>query len=196
MEGFLESQTQKHEESEKELIASGQIKCDDESGPEANYDSHMLYLISSFEDMLRKSFFVSLYSFFESVVLNECRARKSIKENIFLDLSDLAGQNDIDKAKTYFTKVLQLDFPRSTPEWGEIQNYKTLRNCVIHAQGRIDDMRAESDQKKLRIFVANKKTLSLREYQGEVIFKKGFCEEALVTIEKFLRSWLYPNNEK
>src|SRR5574341_1154816 len=191
MEESLEAEIQKHTESLKRLIDSGQIQYD-ESGPDTNYDSHMLDLISSFEDTLRQSFFVSLYSFFEHTFLDECRSRGNGDKSVRIGLSDLAGQNDIDKAKTYITKVLQLDFPSNLQEWDEIQNYKTLRNCIVHARGRIDDMKASSDQKKLRAFIARKRALSIWERQGEIVFRKGLCEEVLETIENFLHAWLYP----
>jgi hypothetical protein len=191
LESFMEIQAQKHEESLKELIASGQIGYDEESGPESNYDSHMLDLLSSFEDMLRKSFFVSLYSFLEATLINECRSQSGSNNNVSVSFNDFQGKNDIDKAKAYYTRVLQLNFPSNTPEWCEIQNYKTLRNCLVHAQGRVDGMKNKDDQAKLWKFIKHKKTLFLPHY-GIVIFEKGFCDEALVTIENFLRSWLYP----
>lgn len=71
---------------------------------------------------------------------------------------------------------------------------KTLRNCLVHARGQILNVKKSSDQKKLRAFVARKKTLSLseNEYFSEITIEEGFCEEVLETIKKFLREWLYP----
>ncbi len=192
MEQFLESETQKHRKSLEHLIASGQVYYDKETGVDQNYDSEMLNQIFSFKDTLRKSFFISLYSFLEFTMLQECRSRKNEDKTILLSLDDLAGQNGIDKAQTYFTKVLRLKSPSDTPEWSEIQNYKTLRNCIVHAGGRIEDIKTVSDQEKLKAFIArkaHKRTLWLSDYDG-VILDKGFCEKALATIEKFLQAWL------
>ncbi len=190
MEKFLEAETQKHTESLKDLIARGDINYDEETGPDSNYDSHMLDLLSAFKDQLRKSFFVGVFSFLESELLSECHHRKTQHKDILLSLNDLAGQNSVDKAVTYLTKVLRLDNPSKFPEWNEIQNYKKLRNCIVHAQGRVDQMKSESDSRTLKGYIDQKKTLSLT-LGEEVRLDKGFCEEALTTIGVFLRSWLY-----
>lgn len=190
MEKFLEDETQKHSESLKNLIAKGEIYYDGETGLESNYDSHRLDLLSAFKDRLRRSFFVSVFSFLESELLSECHYRKTQDKDILLNFNDLAGQSSIDKAVTYLTKVLRLDHPRKFPEWIEIQNYKILRNCIVHAQGRVDQMKLESDQRTLKGYIAQKKNLSFT-WGEEVSLDKGFCEEALTTIEAFLHLWLY-----
>jgi hypothetical protein len=77
MERFLEAETQTHAESLKKLIAKGEIYYDEETGLDSTYDSHRLDLLSTFKDKLRTSFFVSMFSFLESELVNECRYWKA-----------------------------------------------------------------------------------------------------------------------
>jgi len=129
---------------------------------------------------------VNLYSFFEAALVKECRNRKSSETP--LSFSDIAGQNDIDRAKTYLTKVVRIHFPSDAPEWQEIQNYRMLRNCIVHNQGKMEE---GARGQKLREYIARQKNLSL--YGDEVYFDKGFCEEAFETIRKFLLLLLFPS---
>ncbi|MBI4673519.1 MAG: hypothetical protein HY741_17845 [Chloroflexi bacterium] len=161
MEAFLESETQKLTADRQKKIESGEIQVYEDTGPEDSYESNMLDLIFSFKDTLRKSFFVSLFSFFEAELINECRKQKDKDMTILLTLNDLRGENSIDKVNVYFTKVLHSNFPSETPDWAEIQNYKTLRNCIVHAQSRLDNMKNKDDLEKLKAYIVRKKdTLS------------------------------------
>ncbi len=94
----------------------------------------------------------------------------------------------------------------SFPEWGEIEKYHKLRNCIVHNGGRLE--KKKDDEKDLRAFVRRKKKKLLLDsipwnyYEGdkvvmhpgfdeddqtdEVVFHKGFCEEVIQTISDFL----------
>ena len=140
-------------------------------------------MIRSFMSSQRSSFFVSLYSFLESSLVNECLARKT--EHTLLSFSDIAGRSEMDKARTYFTKVLGVRFPSDTTEWQEIQDYRRLRNCIVHNRGRLED----NSDPKLCNYVAGKN--SLRCIENEVLLEKEFCREAYETIRTFLRELIF-----
>ncbi len=143
--------------------------------------------LDAFTDILRRSFFISLYSFLEFKITEECRRRK--REEIPLELSDIAG-GGIDRAEIYFKKVLRVYFPSDTEEWKEIKKYKSLRNCLVHSGGRLDRPR---DQKELRKYVESKDTIEIK---GNTIrFGNDFCVEACETIKTFLLSALFSNRE-
>lgn len=63
--------------------------------------------IDGFANLLRSSFFVSLYSFLEPRLMKECQSRKGAHS-----LSDIRGHG-LDKFKKYFAKV-QIYFPGDT----------------------------------------------------------------------------------
>lgn len=82
MESFLESETQKHYESLEQKRATGQIYIDPETGSELDYDSDMIGLLLSFGETLRSSLFVSIYSFLEHTLLEECSSQKQRNDKI------------------------------------------------------------------------------------------------------------------
>ncbi|MBI4738819.1 hypothetical protein HY772_04620 [Candidatus Woesearchaeota archaeon] len=137
--------------------------------------------LSSFQEMFdvwQRSYFTTMYSFLESELIKECLHQKS--DNVLLTLADLSGQNEIDKVKIYFTKVLKIPFPSNTPEWQEIQNYRMLRNCIVHNRGRVDD----DKNRRLQDYITQQENLRLS--SGNVILSKSFCLEASNTIKTFL----------
>lgn len=157
--------------------------------------------IAELSGLLRSSFFVNLYSYFENKLISECRDRKT--DGILLDFDDIRGVDVIERVKKYFTKVLRVKFPDSTPEWEIIQNYRIIRNCIVHAQGRIDELRDKKERDKLQRFVHRNKNVSLvREQEdlialfrrnGEIYIHQGFCEEACNTIKAVLKMILFPS---
>ncbi len=188
MEEFLEEKAREHRERLSDIRLSKQDSPDaGQSSPEEDFEQIGLEMTEQFANLLRRSFFVSLYSYFESRLVKECRSRRA--DNVLLGYSDIAGQNEIDKAKIYFTKVLRERFPSDTTEWQEIQNYRLLRNCIVHNRGRLDEMRDIQAQKPLQEYIKRKPTLSLRD--EEVIIRRGFGEEAYRTVKDFLSLLLF-----
>lgn len=192
LDEFLDTENQKHKASLQKLEYKGRDIYSDDGQPsdEAGYDLYIIDRFQSFSAMLRSSFFVNIYSFFEIKLIEECSLRKS--EEIQLSLSELAGQDNIDKANIYFKKVLKLDFPSNTPEWEEIQNYQLLRNCIVHCQGRLDKIK-KLDHQKIRAYITRQEHISL---MGDYIdLSKEFCLEACTTIESFLQKMLFQNSK-
>jgi len=141
--------------------------------------------VGYFADVLRRSFFISLYEFLEFKLKEECRYRQRKKDDVLLSVSDISGSG-LNRVKIYFTKVLRIDFPANSTEWGKINGgYRQLRNCIIHKGSKV----AESE-KSLRGFIEREPGLSLHSDSGTVIIHKEFCKEVLDTVEKFV--WLLP----
>ncbi len=197
MEEFLEEEKKKEDKNiEKALseISSG----------DSEIAIMFLPKIFEFADMLRKSFFVTLYSFFESKLVQECRLRKN--NEIALTFDDIRAPDDIERVKKYFTKVLRSDFPSNSPEWETIQNYRVVRNCIVHAQGRIDELKDKKDREKLQRFVNKNGMISLSRNEedqiaffrnnGEIYIHRGFCEDACKTIGSFLIMVFFPDQEE
>jgi hypothetical protein len=117
--------------------------------------------IDGFANLLRSSFFVSLYSFLESRLKKECQSRKSA--HIAATLSDISGhKNELDRFKKYFAEVLQIYFPGDTTQWQEIQNYRVLRNCIVHTRGTLSDFKKKT--KRDCLYTLNKsQTYAFRE---------------------------------
>lgn len=142
--------------------------------------------IYDFLSLLRSSFFVSLYSYLESKLSNECRNSQQNDLNIKISLDDIQGAG-IRRAKTYLTKVLDTSFPFDTdPHWKQIHWYNKIRNCIVHNESKIAN-------KELKKFIDSSKNISYERAFGAdyIILGDNFCAEALSTISSFLRSLLY-----
>jgi hypothetical protein len=133
-----------------------------------------LNVIDDFANLLRSSFFVSLYSFLESRLMKECQSRTGA--DVTLSLSDIRG---LERIKKYFKKV-QIYFPSDTTQWQEIQNYKVLRNCIVHTRGRLSDF---GNAKQLEKYIRRKSGLHIS--GDEIFLNAAFCSEAFETVKGF-----------
>lgn len=131
-----------------------------------------LNMIDDFANLLRSSFFVSLYSFLELRLIQECQSRKSV--HISLSLPDIRGRNDLDRIQKYFAKVLQVYFPDDTTHWQEIQNYRVLRNCIVHNRGTLSGF---GEAKRLRDYI--ERNPELRISRDEVFLNCCFLRRSL-----------------
>jgi len=133
-----------------------------------------------FPNILRKSFLVSLYSFLEHWLLEQCYSRKG--DEISVNPLDVRGENSIDRARVYLTKILRIDFPVDSPEWAEIQNIRRLRNCIVHDNGRCD----QDKHAKLRNYVAQSSPILFLS-NNEVVVSSEYCQRAISTIGDFIK---------
>ena len=91
------------------------------------------------------------------------------------------GRNIIKKAERYLEKLVGISFPK-TPQWKEMEDYRKLRNCVVHNQGYLTP---SNDDKYLRdTYIPHHPYLSIQPgiYGDEVVFRQGFCESVIDTI--------------
>src|SRR5947207_1177248 len=172
MESFLE-QVDEHarirDADFRSRYLDNESTIDDDSGEENEPSDLTASWMRGFTSSLRSSFFVSLYSFLESSLANECRNLGS--ERTALLLNDISGRSFLDRVNTYYTKILGASFPDATPEWKEINDYRLLRNCIVHNRGFL----TENSDLKLRNFIGRKS--SLRLVEDEFYFEKEFCRE-------------------
>jgi len=93
------------------------------------------------------------------------------------------------QAMTFLIKVQRISFSLGkSAEWAKIQNYRILRNCIVHNEGKLNERTNSYD--KLKKYVECNPTLSLSKYGDEIILDRGFCEEMIDIVERFLLSVL------
>ena len=133
-----------------------------------------------FADLLRLSSAVSIYAFIEFHLMELCNLIQ--RKDVQLSISHIKGQNYIDKAKVYFSKVLCARFPSNSKEWQEIQIYRRIRNCIVHNGGEIKENTA--DRRAIEQFIkTNEGLVSITD--DRIFLTKGFCEKMLDTTQGF-----------
>jgi len=180
---FLDSEKKKYEERVNEL----ELQRDSEDEPiELQIADLELQGFPEFENTIFSSFFVMVYSYFESELMQYCRdlEKQNPKE---ISWSDISDQNILEKAKEYLTKVQKIEFPSNSPEWEKIRNFTNLRNCIVHNQGRVDNSFNEKQRVKLSKFIEGKNS-KIKLEDRKCVLDYEFCSDALEIIKKFLFS--------
>ncbi len=142
--------------------------------------------VGEFVNVMRSSFFVSLYSYLEAKLNNECRNSQQDNSQIKVLLDDIHGAG-INRAKTYLVKVLDTSFPfGNDTNWEQILWFNKIRNCIVHNEGKVRD-------KDLKRYLEAHPNLHYEMFFGDdyVILDDGFCENAIIVIGAFLKSLLH-----
>ena len=186
-----EEKVQKKLSKLKEEVRAGRIPFSNPFGPDYNdYESGIVndvvsYLpmleywsamVDGFADVLRKSFFVNLYGFWESQLFLFCNSLKNY--------DDAMSFENTEKFSPEHAKPLlrEIGFPLGARVWSDIKDYGILRNCIVHHNGWTDRMGKE--RKRIKDLIRSEQLL-LSLNGDKMIFNNGFCEKALDTINKY-----------
>lgn len=126
-----------------------------------------------FPGLQRRSALITLFSFFEHE-LNKLCSLFQTTEGFKLSLRDVAGSG-IERARTYLYKVASLDLDQPAAHWNEIRNIQSIRNVLVHVDGRLRSQEGV-DRTALRRY------LDACEYLGgetEVIIRAGYLKHVL-----------------
>ena len=93
----------------------------------------------------------------------------------------------LEKVEKYLIEEAKIQFPK-TPEWSEMDNYRQLRNCIVHSQGTLTLSRSDQFLKDTYVSL-NSQYLEISSgfYGDEVIFHQGFCELSITTVDTFFQ---------
>ncbi len=142
---FMKAAIKREKELTSKRIEEGASKLDPEKRDEyIDYFAEDYQKIGGvFEKLALESFVVMLYSRIESGMGSLCDALRRDKRNkdgiiINLRYSDLRANSNIEQAKSYMEKVLDIDLELGhSPEWQEIVALRIIRNAIIHENGEI-----------------------------------------------------------
>ena len=184
---------QKNTETFEKRINSGEIMLKDthQMPEEIANNEFWLGQFSEFENILLKSFFVAIYEFLESQLMQHCRYLEQQNKDIKPSLQDWRNKNNrisrIQQAIKYITEVQRIDFSlkKYPVEWKKIDNYGPLRNCIVHNEGSVDENFKKNQRNKLNEFIKWKDS-NLQFSNPYVVLTKKFCEDSLTTIWEFL----------
>lgn len=146
---------------------------------ELQYADYWSDTVDEFADILRKSFFINLYGFWESQLFPLCKSLKNYDDTM---PSPNPKEAYPSKAVNFFERI---NFPTGNEpktNWDIIYDYyRPLRNCLAHNNGEIS--RCGSRDTIERFISTKKPALSIK---GQiVVVNKEFCEESLETITQF-----------
>jgi len=161
-----------------------------ELGPKFNFEhNHYANLSNEFPNTLRRSAFISLWSYFENSLNVLCEVYE-FHRSLNVSYNEMKGKG-IDRSKLYLTKIIGLDFPTSS-NWDKIRKLQRIRNNIVHSYSELsnDDTRLLSDISSfpyLKLYhLPSKSIIEIEELFLESIIDvfESFYREILESIKK------------
>ncbi|MCW5887751.1 MAG: hypothetical protein KIT07_06470 [Anaerolineales bacterium] len=195
MEAFIEKENKAHEEGIKGIrskIERGEIIPSNDSdgmSVELEYDSWRLDRIEEFTRIFRQSFLVSLYSFLESTLCEHIRCDEPETKKHLKRIKKKEGGSNIELYLIYLEKVMGVRFPKvSEQDREEIRNFTLLRNAIVHADARIENIEKLKDRQRVERYVEDNQHLNV-DYWLEI--EKEYCGYMLDKILLFLENIMF-----
>lgn len=120
-----------------------------------------------FPSIVWASILLTIYSLLEHTLDNFCDLVQQEK-SLLLSTKDLKDRG-IKRSEKYLSKVAEVSFPSKLKEWRTIQEANTIRNCLAHASGLLDDC---SDHERLKSIVS--RDSNLRIIDGRLIVSQKY----------------------
>ena len=112
---------------------------------EWNSDKHS-ELNHEFPRIHNNSLFVTIYSYYEAQIKSLCTFFENITD-AKLKCNHLNGKG-IKKYCQYLKLMHDVSFPDDTTEWQDVNLYRTIRNCIVHTQGKLGSNKNAEQVKK------------------------------------------------
>ncbi len=139
----------------------------------AEYEDDVLWthvedydLVNSFDRILIDSLAIQLFSMLEVELKYFCDQWASFS-NKECKLKDQAGEHIIDRAKIYLKQQVKISETFSKKEWEFIQEYRLVRNALVHNKGVISKSEYEKFRKKQ---IVVKGQVNLGKYDPEIFY--------------------------
>ncbi|MBI4930510.1 MAG: hypothetical protein HY841_07095 [Bacteroidetes bacterium] len=134
--------------------------------------------------------FIFIYSKFEGDFKTICEAYQQQK-GFKLSVSDLGGQNYIQRGKTYLEKCFGIDMHSLNTEWEGLTKYQKVRNAIVHNNSSIiAEKNRPMNEQKLFPIVSTNASFSLDDngdfHIKDKLYLLNFCDISKTYIEKTL----------
>jgi hypothetical protein len=165
-------------------------KDEDDSGWIDYWSEEHIKFHEVFPTLFRQSTFISLYSFLETRLQSLCNNPQRTY-SYKIKISDLSGENYIEKSKKYLKLVVGLNLDDLNTHWTNITNYQKIRNCFVHTNGNIMVDKTQPLNKQ-KFYEAVKKNTDLSiNSSGEIkIENDTFLIKFIKVIEDYLTALL------
>ncbi|BDS11484.1 hypothetical protein [Aureispira anguillae] len=178
----LESKKAKIEASYENLEASGY---------EDHYSDILIDEYQKYDKTFPKYTFnpllLSIYGYFENWLRKLCDidSRKGFSK---IKVSDLAGRNYIEKSKTYFQKVAEIDLSILNEKWQRVKEIQKIRNLIAHNESNIVKNKSKPIHEQPTYQIINgDENLALDLQNGDFhIMNKTFLLEAISLVQEYL----------
>jgi hypothetical protein len=134
-----------------------------------------------FPSLQRRSALITLYAFFEYELDKLCRRVKA-ESGYKIDLSDI-GDKGILRSTTYLLKVADMDGIRGSKEWQEIRKIQSIRNLIVHADGKLPPS-PDGRKSKIDEYVEQSARLQ-RTDDGDLNITEGYLAHCLMTFHTY-----------
>ncbi|MCP5100115.1 MAG: hypothetical protein GY943_31565 [Chloroflexi bacterium] len=186
METFIKSEIEDRDREWQKAMEESDPNPDLENGMPVEAQMLIPWIESAqdFAYVLRNSFFINLLAYAELFLVDRYRtnAKGKNREIPRSSVIKIISQNLVSPLKK--AKI---------PGWAHVvHKYTSIRNCLVHNDGFLDDPRHENIRKYINE-TPSLSTSRMRNNYGasdieyeKIILSKEFCAEALAIVEKFL----------
>jgi len=144
------------------------------------YSDNYWKIAEDIPNILRSSLFIRYYSFLENTLLGICRHLRN-EYGLKLEVDDLKDTG-IFKAQTYLKKVAGIEFPNGSHSWNEIVFYHSVRNIIVHKEGRVPEGKCEQ---AIKSFIGKKKWLKIDD-RNRISFPDDFSAEVTKNVRDLI----------
>jgi len=130
--------------------------------------------IGTFYEMQRWNTFLMMYSYLEEFFYHLWKLNY---------MGELPYESGIKRFKPVLERVLKMDLGRDS-DWQVVCSYQKLRDCLLHANGRIDLLRKGSDSANLERIVSSSTNLDIK--SNHIILTDEFLQEVNLVLLSFI----------
>lgn len=167
--------------------ANAQVEDESEFNPDFFFDDEIYKYFKVFPVYTFNPLLLTLYGQFETWLKKLCDLdhRKGFSK---VKVSDLAGNNYIDKSRKYLELIAEVNVSTSDPTWIRITEIQKIRNCIAHNNSSIRRNKQISIEKQeLYSVLLNDNRIELDKEKGDFYIKdKEFLFEVISLIKKYL----------
>jgi len=161
-------------------------ELEEEYYPSREEDLYFFYDFDDYYQLFLYSFTISLYQFFDDSIIRYLKYEHK-KHLTNLSLSDIQGRGP-KKYRVYLEKVLEQNpdfWPKSG--WNDFYIFNSLRNCIVHNNGYIDEQLQHIHKKRLEQHIPKNDDIDISE-NNRILLKKDYSNYLLDLVFNFLEA--------
>lgn len=183
---LVEEQLERSSDSERQRIEDCLKKYDltpDDSEWHLMVDEYSRNVGFVYPMVMRNSFLISMYSMCE-LTITEIAGLTQKKQGLEKSLDDIKGGDFLDRARKYYTHILNFELCENNLTWERLKILAGLRNAVAHQNGRLAMVKKG---RKTKIEGWMKKDIGIENRWGYIFVTEVFVKETLRIVQGYLK---------